>query len=549
MRVTSDAALAVILVGVHLLLCLGPAYRTHEAGGADGDRRMIWNNMRFFCEVQVVFSHYVCFLRDRVPTGSTDIVWPRVPDLPASWDLAWTQVVNESSQIYRITCFAFLVGLFSKGEDTRHNAQRILVGTVAPVFLYLGGPAGYMLGSGSLAVNPIMTDRIDAMWFLAAVAVWRLSSSLLRMFAPPLIVLLGIGISAYGPSLFEQGPYNADDAFSFKMAITFFFGFAIGLAAEVRTPQLALVDSWRLRGLCALGLLVLTFAFAQPPFVRHFDAHCASLYAMDDPFTPPLLEYLGLPVTANITNPNARRIDLTYGKAFAFVPRLHSMALALGFGTMVVIAMPQQSTWYSRTGAHNMYPYVLHMLCLAPLHNLAERVLPFRKLSRQAGIEAADFSHELLVWWPYLTLMPVVLTFALGTRPVRLLTWPVVEPTWLRLLFQGEWARYTASSCAELHSIAPKHLGLSTRRHFALWAACEVVVVSTITVVNWFAPVVGPQALWILGLLGIATWQVADALGVVNVPSTTHGLPPSSDGLTLRPSSLMYVQGLDLKQE
>ena len=44
------------------------------------------------------------------------------------------------------------------------------------LLLYLGGPAGYLLGCGRLDLNLVMTDKVDGLWFMGAVVVWRLTS-------------------------------------------------------------------------------------------------------------------------------------------------------------------------------------------------------------------------------------------------------------------------------------------------------------------------------------------------------------------------------------
>ena len=45
-------------------------------------------------------------------------------------------------------------------------------------------------------------------------------------------MLIGVAISALVSSVFDQGPYNADNVFAYKMACTFYFAYAVGLAAD-----------------------------------------------------------------------------------------------------------------------------------------------------------------------------------------------------------------------------------------------------------------------------------------------------------------------------
>ena len=534
-------------MAISLFACVGPAAIAAAVGRVPASngksrRSSVFDNVRFFLEVQVVFSHFVLFLHDKVPTGGSERVWPRGPlDDHSSWDLAWPQVVYESTMVYRMPCFAFIVGLFSKGDLDAMRSQRLLISTVAPILLYTGGPAGYLLGIGRLDQNPIMTDRIDALWFLSAVFIWRLSTVLLRPFSRRGIVVTGCVISAVSPYCFDLGPYNADNTFAYKMALTFFFPFAIGYAAEVREPQLAAVDNWWLRGLSIIGLLLLTLAFVSPAIVHVFDKHCANLYIMDDQFSPHVFEYLGLP-PGSCENPNALRVQTIYGNAWAWVPRINSMGLATIFGVLAIVAMPHHTTWYTQRGKLNVYPYMLHLQCLVPLHQLVSTAVPFRKLSRQIDSPnyLVDPAHDTLVWFPYLVIAPHVLTVLLSTRAVRLLTWPVVEPTWLKLLFPGG-VQYFADNFAQIHTLAPAHLGLTSRRAFATWLTCEVAVVALISVVNWLAPVQGPKynlacivlVVCACGLVELATHLRARPRlcknGVKRKPSIVH--PPAVAGL------------------
>ena len=504
-----DAPLAVGLLATQLLLCVGPAAWCQAPTKRDAVRTHLFDNAKFVCEVLVVFSHFALFL-DRVPTGGSELMWPRKFRDATSHDLAWPQIVYESTMIYRIPVFAFMCGLFAKGELNTVRMERLLTYTVAPLLLYLGGPAGYLLGCGRLDLNLFMTDKIDGLWFMGAVIVWRLSSQLLRPFSRLGVVLIGVAVSALAPSVFEQGPYNADNIFAYKMALTFFFAFAIGLAADVRAPHLAAVDSWTLRGACMLLLLLPTLAFASPALVVLFDDHVTNLYTMDDAFTPTLYAYLSLPV-GSVENPNAERIRILYGAAWAWLPRLTSMALALVFGGAFLAALPQGRTWYTAAGGHNNYAYLLHCIALAPLHNLAESALHLHKLSREPGSARylVDPAHDL-VWWPYLTLAPVLLTLGLSTRPVRLLTWPIVEPTWIKLLFAGGYERYLADGGAKLHMLAPAHLGLNSPQSFARWAKCEAVVVGGIAAANHLAPETAPPLLWACAAIIMGVWTVIE---------------------------------------
>lgn len=518
MWIDKDAVLAISVIAVHLLVCNATIpwagyQRQLKTDAADQAANRLFDNVRFFCEIQVVFSHYVLFLAHQIPTGGSDFVWPRSSLLDsASSDLAWPQIVYESTMVYRISCFAFLCGLSSKGELNAARAERLLIYNVVPIFLYLRGPIGCIFGCGRFDLNLIMTDQIDALWFLSAIIIWRLSAVLLRSFSAPIIVVLGVAISAFGPSVFEHGPYAADNALSYKMAITFFAPFALGLAFELRGPQLRVVDSWRYRGLGIAGLLGITLAFASSSFVAAIDTHCANLYTMDDNFTSVVFDYVGLP-EGSIENPNALRISLIYAKHWAWVPRLSSMTLALVLSVLTFLALPQHATWFSDAGKLNAYPYMLHMLVLMPLHELAASVLPFKKLSRKEGSPhyLEDPWLEVLVWWPYLTLAPLLLTFMLSSKPVRLLTWPVVEPTWFKLFLKGSWERYTANSCAQLHTLAPAHLGFRAREDIITWAMWEALAVTAIAFVNHLAPTHSTKILAAAaGTVG--AWQAIDRI-------------------------------------
>jgi hypothetical protein len=510
----SDAVFAVGVIAFHLLVCVGPAAFTtvfsrsannHEA---EPGRTSYWDNIRFFCELQVVFSHYVLFLGD-VPTGGKELVWPRGRfDDAASWDLAWPSVIYEMTMLWRMPVFAFMTGLMSKGELNEVRSERLLINVVAPMFLYVGGFFGYAIG-GSWQ-NPIMTDKIDALWFLSAVVIWRLSINVIRPFSAGSTVVLGVMISAFAPYFFKQGPYNEDNAFAYKMALTFYFAFAAGFALEIRTPQLKTFNSWRLRGVCACGLLAITLAFSSSHFVGMMDYYTADLYTMDDKYTKELFTYVNLP-EGSVENPNYLRLRHVFGYTWAWIPRLVSMVIAVISGAIACLAIPQMRTWYSDAGKRNMYAYMLHMVALVPLHNLMAAVVPFKKLSREQNSAkyCVDPDHNLLVWFPYLLIMPLVLTFSLSTLPVRLLTWPVIEPTWIKLFLPGS-ERYTQNGFSQIHTLAPSHLCLHTPARFRLWAACEVFVLGLVIAIRKVSPVNGPRWLWGGGALVITAFHIAE---------------------------------------
>jgi len=92
------------------------------------------------------------------------------------------------------------------------------------------------------------------------------------------------------------------------------------------------------------------------------------------------------------------------------------MGLATIFGVLAIVAMPHHTTWYTQRGKLNVYPYMLHLQCLGPLHQLVSTAVPFRKLSRQIDSPnyLVDPAHDTLVWFPYLVIAARPHIFALN---------------------------------------------------------------------------------------------------------------------------------------
>ena len=72
-----DATLAASFMAISLFACVGPAAIAAAVGRVPASngksrRSSVFDNVRFFLEVQVVFSHFVLFLHDKVPTGGSE---------------------------------------------------------------------------------------------------------------------------------------------------------------------------------------------------------------------------------------------------------------------------------------------------------------------------------------------------------------------------------------------------------------------------------------------------------------------------------------------
>ena len=432
------------------------------AAAARKERLALVDNARFCCVALVIFSHCADWLGVQgdaslwhPPLGGQARFWPR-----ASADLTWPQMLYNHYSLWFMPAITFLSGLGSQAELTSARAERMLI--------YVVGPACLVYWTGLYDQSPV--NPTGHMWYLSALVLWRLAAVLLRPLPRPHMLAVGALVTCFAPRLFAAdarvwGAPADTNPFALKLAVNYFFFFVLGLVTSMdHLRRLSSVP--RLRAVCAAATVLAPCLFASDAVASAAEAHVADLY-----------EFQQQPALADL-----------YPRASQWAPRATALVAVCALGSAAVLALPAARQWYTAAGGMTMYPYVLHVMVIAPMSNLAW----FPATTR------ADTLENAALWIPGLLLLPLALCYALTTRLVRLVFWPVLEPTWLLLLLRP--------SSASLATLAPRHLGLATTADWCKWAALEAAVASA----AWAASRCGDPQAWPHGIVAFLVLAVAE---------------------------------------
>jgi hypothetical protein len=263
---------------------------------------------------------------------------------------------------------------------------------------------------------------------------------------------------------------GADDSnpFSLKLALGFFAAFGLGLVTDTST-----LAAWSASRAVRAAALCVTLGL--PPLVglnavaEWMDENVADLYEFAQP---------------------SSALVAAWPPKDQWIPRLCAVLVAVLAGSAALLCLPNEPTWYSAAGEKTMYSYLLHVGVIAPLSNL--------KLAPHT--ERTDDVANALLWVPLSLLLPLLIAYVLTTRPVRLIFWPLVEPTWVRLLLRrpSQWA---------WADLAPADLQLTTRAHFARWALGELVVLAIMHAsVHWRPELCAPTTAALMVLAAVCHW-------------------------------------------
>ncbi|MFC4139062.1 MULTISPECIES: acyltransferase family protein [unclassified Microbacterium] len=333
---------------------------------ADRPRRRVpfWDNARFACIVLVVLGHGIQRL-----IYDSDISY-------AFYLLIYA---------FHMPAFAIISGYFSKASSpTRRQMSRVITDILVPYVIFEGLWAlTKWLVEGQ--ADPNLTQPSWTLWFLLALGIFRLVLPYLALLRWPLLwaFLISIGVG------YMQ---NVDSTFSLSRTLGLMFFFTLGWWLRehdiVRRFRLIEFRPWWLR-VCAIVALG-AWAFVCWRWLPTWDAVDLRFWFFYDD------SYAGLAAD----------------QWWAGGIRIALMALAIVLSAAFFLLIPRRATWWTHFGQYTMYVYLLHSFVL----------YPFRESGILRGLDPT------WLWLPLITVVAVLIAFALSTRAVRRVFRPLIEP-------------------------------------------------------------------------------------------------------------------------
>lgn len=341
-----------------------PPRATSRATSRATARTLFWDNARFAAIVLVVFGHAIQRL---------------------TYDSDAAEALYLLVYAFHMPLFALVAGYFSSSaEPTRDRMARLFTDLIAPYLIFETlWTITQFLVTGRTNLDPAQPSW--TLWFLLALALFRLVLPYLALLRAPVVWALAISVVAgYLPSI--------DSTFSVSRFLGLLPFFTLGWWLRehdvvARAGLLAARPVW-LR-LVAGGVLVaagvLAFAFVD----TWRDVRLGTWFFFVDAYA-----------------------DLDAPQWWAGGVRLTIIALALILMAAFLLLVPRGETRWTHLGRSTMYVYLLHTFVL----------YPFRQSGVLRGLE------PMWLWIPLVAVASVVIAVALSSRPVRRLARPLVEP-------------------------------------------------------------------------------------------------------------------------
>ena len=340
----------------------------------------LWDNARWIAITLVVMGHAILKL-----IGESDVAYE----------------VYLFIYAFHVPLFVAVSGYFAKsGPPGTRQLHRLLTDLVFPYLIFetiwtlvrwlLGGNLWFDYASASWTL-----------WFLIALAIWRITLPYLVLLRYPLLISIIISIGAgYIDSI------DSTFALTRTLGLLPFFVFGWSLRQwQLTNRWLALSPAsvWRWRaGAIALFTAVAVVIMLTIERLRELKVRRFLLY--DESYG-----------------------TIGYDQPWAGVIRLCFMLLAFGLIVAFLLLVPRRHTWFTRLGTATMYIYLLHSFLLFPL--------------RESGVLEGPQPAWVL---PAMMLLSVGISILLSQGIVRRLVRPLVEPR-ARWLFRKEPATLTGT--------------------------------------------------------------------------------------------------------
>jgi fucose 4-O-acetylase-like acetyltransferase len=291
---------------------------------------------------------------------------------------------------FHVPVFVAVAGYFAKSDAPGpKQLRRIITDLVLPYLIF---ETIWSIIHSFVTGSPAFDYAVPSwtLWFLLALAIWRIGLPYLALLKQPLLISVVISVaSGYLPEI--GGVFALDRT----LALLPFF-----------------VLGWQLRQLPLTGLwlkastrtVVVVRAVAVAVFAALAVAIALTLPALRDLKVRRFLLFEeGYPAFG-------------YDQWWAGAIRLGVIVLAGVLILAFLVLMPRSATWFSPLGQATMYVYLLHSFVLYPI--------------RESGMLSGPENDLLLIG---MIVFCVLLTLLLASKPVRRVFRPLVEPRARRL--------------------------------------------------------------------------------------------------------------------
>lgn len=313
-----------------------------------------------------------------------------------------TKMVGESDAAFTLYVFIYafhvpvfvaVSGYFSRPTAPEAKQIRGVISTILiPYVIFeLIWSVVHLVAKGTFSLD--FTRASWTLWFLLALAIWRITLPYLAALRYPLSISIILSIAA--------GYFPIDQSFSAARVLGFLPFFVLGW--KIKQWQLGerwmgltprAVRTWRW-GAGAVMVAVAVGIALNVPWLREVQIRAFITY-------------------------DAGFASFGYEQWWAGLGRLAVMLVAAAMIFAVLILIPRRQTWFTQFGQATMYVYLLHTFVLYPL--------------RETGV----LDGERPLWYILLALVfSFGLTVALSTKPIVRLFKPIVEPD-TRWLFARE---------------------------------------------------------------------------------------------------------------
>lgn len=340
----------------------------------------LWDNARWIAITLMVMGHAILRL-----IGESDVAYE----------------VYLFIYAFHVPLFVAVSGYFAKsGPPGTRQLHRLLTDIVFPyvIFETIWTVVRWLLG-GNLWFD--YASASWTLWFLIALAIWRITLPYLVLLRYPLLISIIISIGAgYIDSI------DSTFALTRTLGLLPFFVFGWSLRQWQLTNRwlkLSPASVWRWRaGAIALFTAVAVVIVLAIERLRELKVRRFLLY--DESYGA-----------------------IGYDQLWAGVIRLCFMLLAFGLIVAFLLLVPRRLTWFTKLGAATMYIYLLHSFLLYPL--------------RESGVLDGPQPAWML---PAMMLLSVGISILLSQGVVRRVFRPLVEPR-ARWLFRKEPATLTGT--------------------------------------------------------------------------------------------------------
>jgi len=306
---------------------------------------------------------------------------------------AMTKMVGENDAAFTVYVFIYafhvpvfvaVSGYFAKASAPDENRIRSLLTDLILPYLVFETIWSVIHWIQSGTPNFDYFHASWTLWFLIALAIWRLVLPYLAALRWPLIISIILSIAA--------GYFAIDQTLSMARVLGFLPFFVLGWKLRewrLGDKWVALSKNtvllWRIGALGA-AIALAVFIALNVPWLREIRIR-------------------------NFLTFDAGYASFGYDQWWAGLGRLAVMAVAAVMIVAFLVLIPRRHTWMTSFGQATMYIYLLHTFVLYPL--------------RENGF----LDGEKSLWFIILVLLgSVLLSVALGSKPVRWLFRPLVEP-------------------------------------------------------------------------------------------------------------------------